>query len=453
MSAKSPRRRRGGWRRKGRKLQAYVWVHRGKGGLRTRTYDLGTAPSEMQTWIDDTHRRYRRRHPRGAKGTLAGDVETYLKLLIDRPRLQQNRQLQLAWWCDRFGTQSRWTLQAIDLETALNALRASGKAASTVKKYRTALYHLFTKLDGKNEPNPLRDVPPHREPEALPRALPYAIIDGILQCIPDQRYARTLTEAAAAQIRQALAAPRPNVSAIARAHGISETAVRKIRDGRDRAKRDEASATKVGLRVMAYLGWSPAMVRAFRVEDYDAATTSVLVRGRTKGEGTRAVRLQLVSPGVAALVAWIAIGAPTFSVSSWDRAWRRGVVRFCAILAADPQTVALATRLERELATVTPYALRHSFLTEVQLATGSITTTQSYALHADARMTRRYTLAAVAPELLAAAPLIAARFVGQRAGNEPPPHMARPGRKRPKNARAKTRRTMAKAGAKPRRIA
>lgn len=64
----------------------------------------------------------------------------------------------------------------------------------------------------------------------------------------------------------------------------------------------------------------------------------------------------------------------------------------------------------------TPYNLRHSILTEAQLATGNISATQRFALRADPRMTRRYTLAAVDPELTRAAALLSA---GSAANKKP----------------------------------
>lgn len=411
------RRRRGGWRRKGGKIQAYVRLYHGKGGMPTRTYPLGTAPKEMQDWIDDTVLEYRRKHPKGAPGTLARDVATYLPVLVDRPRLQRERARQLAWWAERFGARARWSLQPIELETALNGLTASGAAASTVKKYRTALYHLFTKLGGKNGSNPLRDVTPPREPEPLPRWIPASIVRQIFDAIPDQRFARRLSPADRASIRRQLRAQDANVSAIARVHRVSEAAVRKIRDGRGNA-RDAVSLSKVRLQMMYATGWAPAMIRAFRLEDYDPLGPSILARGRSKGKGVRSERLPLTPEGVAAVEAFIAAdaferdtpaGRTAFSMTSPLRAWRRAIARVCARLEADPTTRDVGRRLRAQLATSTPYALRHSFLTEIQLASGNPSATQTFALHADPRMTRRYTLAAVAPELKEAAAMLATR--------------------------------------------
>lgn len=415
-------RRRGGWRRKGQKLQAYVRLHSGTGGLRTRTYDLATTPSDMQAWIEDTYTDYRRTHPRVTAGTFAADVPRYLALLVNRPRLQQQRTTQLAWWCARVGDRPRGSLNAYELETALNELLAAGLAASTVKKYRTALYHLFTKLDGKNASNPLRDVPPPREPDPEPRAIPYDIIEAIFDAMPDRRYATKLEPAAAAAIYIAATQPKANRSAIARAHGLSETMVRKI--VAHAGKRFDAAAQgKAILRVMAYTGLPPAQIKLLQIRHIDWDAPSVLAQGRKKGGGTRSERLPLIPEGVSALRAFVAAGAlgVAFSSSSLNATFRRGVSRMCATLEAESATRAIGEQLRVELRDATPYWLRHSFLTESQLATGNISATQSLAMHSDARMTRRYTLAAVTPELQLAAALLTARWSGQRTGNDSPP--------------------------------
>jgi integrase len=179
--------------------------------------------------------------------------------------------------------------------------------------------------------------------------------------------------------------------------------------------------------MMAYLGWAPAMIRAFRREDYDATTSTILARGRKKGGGSRAVRQKLIADGARAVETFVAAdaferdlpngGRTAFSMSSVLRAWRRAIKRLCDSLEKDAATRELSAQLRVQLARATPYSLRHSFLTEVQLATGNISATQSFALHADARMTQRYTLAAVSPELDAAAAALSARLSAERARN------------------------------------
>jgi integrase len=464
--ARPGNRRRGGWRKKDGKIQVYVRVHEGNGegpGLRTVTLPLDSTVEDRRKWIDDTVSDYRKKHPRGARGTLAGDVPTYLKLLVDRPALQRDRAFQLAWWCardrGRFGNRARGSFTPVELETELNALLASGAAASTVKKYRTALFNVYTKLDGKNAPNPLRDVAPPREEDPLPRALPYDVIDLIFEHMRARRYTSKIDETTARRVYELARHPDANRSAIAKAHGLSETAVRKIVGRRGRRADVQASLMKAGLQVMAYVGVPPAQLRAIEPGDYDAAEPSLLVRGRKKGGGVRPERVPLTPRGAAAVAGYLAVVTertrsekcrPTFSTRSALRAWRSAIAAMCRALEGDEATRATGEQLRRELALAVPYDLRHSFLTEVQLAGGNIHATQRYALHADARMTRRYTLAAVAPELKSAAAALAFRRAGQlqeprqRTGNESPNAVAGNVEKWPKSVAGKKRQERAK---------
>lgn len=411
-------RRRGGVRRMRGGWQAYVRLHAGVGGLRTKQYSIDAVRRDMQAWIDETFLNYRRKHPRGAKGTLAGDVVTYLATLVNRPALQAERTFQLAWWCERFGHRARHTLTSVELKTALNELLAQKYAASTVRHYRTALFHLFTELDGKNASNPLRDVAPAKQPDPLPRHIPYEIIEAIFEAMPDRRHGRKLTNDQATTIRAQVRRRGANVSAVARAFGISETMVRKIRDGRWKDKADLLSKTKARLRVMAYTAIPPAQIKQLQPADVTWDDPSVLVRGRKKGGGVRPTRLPLIPEGVTALRALEAADAwGPYSTSSALQSFRGGIDAMCTALEEDPATKDAGEQLRRQLAHATPYALRHSFLTEAQLATGDIRTTQAFAMHSDIRQTQRYTLAAVDPALKAAAALLATRRAEQAARN------------------------------------
>jgi integrase len=437
-----------------------VRLYKGKGGFRTCMFPLGTEPSKMQDWIDGTYRDYRRRHPRAIAGTLSADVVIYLRLLVDRPKLQQQRTTQLAWWCKQFGDRPRWSLTAVELETALNTLTAAGLTASTVQKYRTALYHLYTKLDGKSEPNPLRDVARPSNLDPLPRAIPYDIIEAIFDAMPDRRYAKKLDPETAARVYAAATAPKANRSQVARDFGLSETMVRKMIDrGGDRF--DAATIGKTVLRVMAYTGLPPEQIRALDLaRDVNFQEPSVIGHARKKGGGTRPVRLPLVQEGVDALKAFAALGTRPgkdgkpihrgrkFSTSSVNAAFKRGIDRLCDQLEADPETRPVGEQLREELKDVTAYALRHSFLTEAQLATGNINTTQTLAMHADARMTRRYLLAAVAPELQVAADLLKTRWAGQHPGNKSTDEKPKTAKKPSKPTDRKSGRRLTKHGAK-----
>ena len=157
---------------------------------------------------------------------------------------------------------------------------------ATVRHYRTALYSLWTALDGKDAPNPLRDVKPARSDDPEPRALPYEIIDGILAAMPE------------------------------RGQGLRNV------------PRSDVSKTKARLKVQAYVGLPPKQVMLLREDDVNWRESSVLVQGRHKGKGTHTTRLPLVPQAVAALREFFDAKAEgRFSTSSARQSFRRQIAR------------------------------------------------------------------------------------------------------------------------------
>ena len=117
----------------------------------------------------------------GMRGMPAADDRTYLETatLTNQQRFAE-RADQLQWWCELFGTTRRAAIDSPDIRRALNGLLSRGRdgkplAASTVNKYRFALSHVYTVLDGKEAANPLRNVPLFQRTCA--RAAPCALWD------------------------------------------------------------------------------------------------------------------------------------------------------------------------------------------------------------------------------------------------------------------------------------
>lgn len=397
-------------RRHGAGWQVYIRV---RGKLLSDSLPLSSTPAERKSRRQQLKDDYLRTQPaKTARGTFAADVKTYLPTLADRPRLQQARAVQLAWWSARFGHRARhsvtrpeWMAAMADLVVAPIAVGTRigrARSVSSVRHYRTAVFHLFTTLDGKDAPNPFRDIPGPRLPDPEPRAVPYPVIEAIFDAMPERRYGKKLTEAAVAAIRARLV-PGANLSVIARAHRVSETLIRKIRDGRYKDRFDTMALTKIRLRVAAYVGLPKAQIERVRPEHVDFETMTILVLGRRKGKGTRTTRLPLLEQGADALRQFFAAGAAgkTYSASSAARTWWRGIRTMVDRLALTDWRAAKAALETLQAFKARPHDLRHSFLTGFYLQTGNIAATQSLAQHADSRMTQRYTLAAVDPMLKA----------------------------------------------------
>ena len=92
------------------RIQAYV---RAGGHLRFRRFPIGTPLETVQRWRLDA--RAALRLTRRPVGTLAADVEPFLRQIADRPRLVAERRQQLEWWTARLGHLRRDAITPADV--------------------------------------------------------------------------------------------------------------------------------------------------------------------------------------------------------------------------------------------------------------------------------------------------------------------------------------------------
>jgi integrase len=301
-----------------------------------------------------------------ARGTLAADVRTYLETALLTPQRKAERKDQLTWWCESFGTRRRAELQSPDIRRALNGLIHKGRdgktpmAASTVNKYRFALSHVYTVLDGKQAANPLRDVPKYTEPDPEARDVSYEIIEKIIDEVRDRG-----------------------------------------------ATLESVSLTKARIRVFAYAPVTPAQLRRMKRSDVDWQGSKMITPGRKKGKGTQPIGKPLTSLGLAAFQAFDA-------ANGWEKPFSRSSL-YRTFTAARDRAVA-ALRVERpdlELAraeTMRPYDLRHSFATVASRVIGDEAVVSVLLSHGDQRTTRRYTRGALPDHMQAAGDVLDAAF-------------------------------------------
>jgi integrase len=400
-------------------------------GGRLVTEQRETAPTvkDVRDWKADKRREFRAENPQSVRGTFAADVDTYLSTVRSMPSYQ-SRAIDIRAWIPFFGNRSRRDIKAYEIKAVLErwltppercvecgraiavpddpheaqtkcacgGFGGPGYGANTVKHRRTALMHLWHTLDGKEEKNPIRNVPPPRPPDDDPRGLPYDIVTAILDALPERRYAQKLTGDDVTRIQAALKRRGANMSSIAEEFGVSETMIRKIRDGRHVDRSESWAKTRTRCRAIAWTGIPPAqLMRINPKRDIDWKANTVIVQGRRKGGGTKTRLVKLIPEAVEAFRdmeradAW-----GSFSTSS---------VRKSFLIAA--------AKVEGTLAGIRPYDLRHSFLTGVYAATGDIHITAAAGDHADIRQSRRYTLAAVDPKMADAVERFRARAQGQ----------------------------------------
>jgi len=148
--------------------------------LHTKRFPPTHTLDALRRWRDDHTRAHRKK--KTARGTLAKDAEAYLAAVKGMPTFA-DRKHALDQWTNRYGDEPRWMLTPEVIRTQLAAWKASGLANNTVNHRRTALSHLFTVLDGKNEYNPVREIPPYPLPPPIRRGLPMRIVVKVLKKI------------------------------------------------------------------------------------------------------------------------------------------------------------------------------------------------------------------------------------------------------------------------------
>jgi integrase len=268
-------------RPKGIRRTATGWRVYGRvgGQFFSKSFPADTALGVLKTWRHDARTTIRTRQlgvdaDLPPSGTLPADLLDYLALVTEMPTLDQ-RTYDLQCWVDALGAERRRrSLKARELTAVMNAWRARGLSAGTCNRRRTALMHLWHRLDGKSAPNPLRDVPRFREPDALPRGRPYRLLDRVFRAmVPSQSRAR--------------------------------------------------------LKAIAYLGIAHSeLKRVDRNQDWNRKAGTLIIRGRQKGEGTPTRVIKLTAKGTAALReldrrhAW-----GGFSNSTLGRRWHAAVQR------------------------------------------------------------------------------------------------------------------------------
>ena len=313
------------------RIHAYV---RAGGQLRFKRFPVDTSLETVRRWRLDT--RVALRLTQRAAGTLAADIEPFLRQIADRPRLVAERRQQLEWWAARLGQCRRHAITPADVRAALADLRRA-HAASTCNHYRQALLSLYQYLDGADAPNPVRAVPNFASPDPEPRGLTYAMVQGILAAMSDQG--------------------TPTGTHQPRAAG---------------------SKAKARCRVIAFTGMRPSEIMRYRPEHWDRAAHRLTVL-TSKGGKTRTI--PLTADGEAALQTLEDLGAlGRFSTSTVHRAFRLALVKL-------------------GITGIRPYDLRHSYGTAMYQVTGDTRIVKELLGHSTTAITERYTLGHV-PEYM-----------------------------------------------------
>lgn len=344
------------------------------GREREQRFPLGTPLERLEEARDDFRADQRAAKP-ATEGTLRADVLDYLAT-IDDDQKRKTLTLLCAHWVAGYGERSRWALTPLVIRQQLATWRRQGVAASTCNHRLSALRGVFRALNQPDEPNYPAQVKKLPEPPAEPRALPYALIARILAAMPDRGRAEK---------------------------GQTRGAV---------------SLTKLRLSLMAYTGLPPAQIMRIQPEtDIDWQTPALRVRPRRKGRGRPETWQPLIPQAVTALRALVAAGAlpGAYSNDAVSTSFRRACRTVIAqqIAAGEPPLPHRVDAAGRIIPLVRVYDLRHSWGTLALRVSKRREAVQHLMLHADARQTDRYTLAAIPEAVAEAAAAIGAALADQ----------------------------------------
>lgn len=345
-------------------------VSQGRGRpLIQQHFPRGTDPREMQAWRKDTQAALRvTRKQRATRGMFEADAKRYLALKqVQAKPTYQERVRHIQFWIACFGQQYRDTITTMqitevvsELVTAPRGFTKEGKplpplAASTINHRIRALSNLFTVLDGRHLPNPVRDVPEVGEPQPRPRGRDYATLKKILAAMPDRGLgARGQT--------------RPTVS-----------------------------RSKIRLACLMYCQLTPKQLGQLTPDDLDLERGLITLPARTKGKGADALVSPLLPEAVEAFKAFVAHKLfGKFSV---------GVLR-----------IALQRAAKRVGVTdIRTYDLRHSWATRAYTLTGNLGLVGTLLQHREKSTTQRYALSAEGDVLAGTMTTLAAGWLNKLA--------------------------------------
>lgn len=293
--------------------QAYV---RTRHGLKSKSFPLGTPLETMKLW----RRTEQIARPRVRKpsGTFQADIQAYLARVTAMPTYwQKTHHLKL--WADALGGhRPRHEIATGEIEQAMQRWLRDGTAPNTVRLRRGTLAALYTRLDGKG-PNVVSASAQPRQPPPKVRGIDYAIITAALD-------------------------------------GMRPT------------------ATRARLRIIAWTGLPPAILKKITPADIDWQRSTVRVVPRRKGAGAPARELPLLPNALAAFKELRSLDAfGEFEQSAANAAFQRA-----------------CKRLTPPVTGVRLYDLRHSFAVMMYRVTRDLATTARFLLHASTVMTERY---------------------------------------------------------------
>ena len=146
-------------------------------------FPSGSSLREIRTWLEGTRAELRRETLRPVRGTLAADVERYMRVMRQRLESPESREYEIGAWLARFGHRRRDGIEREELRQQVLDWEAAGVAASTIKHRLTALSQLYETLDGEDARNPVHGLRRPREPMATPDGRSPQTVQAVLAAL------------------------------------------------------------------------------------------------------------------------------------------------------------------------------------------------------------------------------------------------------------------------------
>lgn len=158
-----------GIRRTGHGWQVFVKVN---GTFRSKHYPPETPLAVLKAKRAELHAYgvLEMDEPKGTGLTFADDCETYLAAVAGMGTIS-DRTYRIGLWKAEFGDRMRSTIKASEIRAVLARWQLAGVSLGTLNTRLTALRHLWRVLDGRDAPNPCRDITRYKE-RPQPLALP-----------------------------------------------------------------------------------------------------------------------------------------------------------------------------------------------------------------------------------------------------------------------------------------
>ena len=315
-----------GLRRHGAGWQTYCRV---AGDFRSETWALDTPISEMTGWLKKE--RGEQSDPRSSRDSFAKSATTYLDKVRALPTFKQ-RKRHIGLWTEVFAGQRRKKITSAQIRGQRDRWLLEGLAPHTVNLRLRALSNLWTVLDGRRAPNPVRDVPEAREADAEPRDVPYWLACRVADAVPTR-------------------------NPLERAQAL----------------------------LMASTGLTPVEMAHSAARHWKPTERTLFVQGRSKGQGGASRTIPLDAPAIAAVEYFDEVhGWGRLPSKQFYRVFRKA----CLGVADDPLTI--DAQLRQQVRELEPYDLRHSYATKRYRESGDVHAVAYLLGHRDKKTTARY---------------------------------------------------------------